>query len=318
MGTVSATGIQTKSMIILLLVSSCIFHLCLSEPRHFLIETEDEGDELERYEKEEEEIDPDVLEDHELDELAVKLNQELDDLEHGTDYEDYQGAEGFEKAVLDRHNAFRRAHGVPALTLDPKLTESAKKWATNLAQKNLFLHSIRGKTRPSDVNENIYATFVSDSYIPAGRDLIAKRSSANWVVDDWYNEFHAHKYGKDDFSSCTGHFTQAMWKGTKRIGCAKVEKFPYKGKRGTYKKGKRVVVACHYSPPGNVVGKFNENVLAPRGPVRVPSWDKCHLGENVRCKKPVAACRSRQGKQLSFSPALNIEEGSSVGDSQSA
>ena len=50
--TVSATGIQTKSMIILLLVSSCIFHLCLSEPRHFLIETEDEGDELERYEKE--------------------------------------------------------------------------------------------------------------------------------------------------------------------------------------------------------------------------------------------------------------------------
>ena len=38
----------------------------------------------------EEELDPDILEDHELDELAVKLNQELDDLEHGTDYEDYQ------------------------------------------------------------------------------------------------------------------------------------------------------------------------------------------------------------------------------------
>ena len=34
------------------------------------------------------------------------------------------------------------------------------------------LYSIRGKTRPSDVNENIYATFVSDSSIPAGRDLI--------------------------------------------------------------------------------------------------------------------------------------------------
>ena len=38
----------------------------------------------------EEELDPEILEDHELDELAVKLNQELDDLEHGTDYEDYQ------------------------------------------------------------------------------------------------------------------------------------------------------------------------------------------------------------------------------------
>ena len=105
--------------------------------------------------------------------------------------------------------------------------------------------------------------------------------------------------------------------------------------QGYYKR--RVVVACHYSPPGNVVGKFNENVLAPRGeptfivnvktfarftvqctyvecmivlcekcctvpcvlnerkqmeffgfpafeyflgPVRIPSLDKCHLGEN--------------------------------------
>ena len=26
-----------------------------------------------------------------------------------------------------------------------------------------------------------------------------------------------------------------------------------------------MVVACHYSPPGNIFGKFNQNVLAPKG-----------------------------------------------------
>ena len=28
---------------------------------------------------------------------------------------------------------------------------------------------------------------------------------------------------------------------------------------------RRMVVACHYSPPGNIFGKFNQNVLAPKG-----------------------------------------------------
>ena len=76
--------------------------------------------------------------------------------------------------------------------------------------------------------------------------------------------------------------SQLVWKGTKRVGCTMVEKFPYKGKKGRYKKGKwvflrlpadywrlslkrRMVVACHYSPPGNIFGKFNQNVLAPKG-----------------------------------------------------
>ena len=33
---------------------------------------------------------------------------------------------------------------------------------------------------------------------------------------------------------------QLVWKGTKRVGCAMVEKFPYKGKKGRYRKGKWV------------------------------------------------------------------------------
>ena len=36
---------------------------------------------------------------------------------------------------------------------------------------------------------------------------------------------------------------QLVWKGTKRVGCAMVEKFPYKGKKGRYKKGKWVYIS---------------------------------------------------------------------------
>ena len=36
---------------------------------------------------------------------------------------------------------------------------------------------------------------------------------------------------------------QLVWKGTKRVGCAMVEKFPYKGKKGRYRKGKWVYIS---------------------------------------------------------------------------
>ena len=59
----------------------------------------------------EEELDPEILEDHELDELAVKLNQELDDLEHGTDYEDYQAnADADVDDNADAHDALKGAY----------------------------------------------------------------------------------------------------------------------------------------------------------------------------------------------------------------
>lgn len=42
----------------------------------------------------------------------------------------------------------------------------------------------------------------------------------------------------------TGHFTQVVWKATKRLGCGQAGKF----------------VVCNYYPAGNVQGQFRDNV----------------------------------------------------------
>jgi pathogenesis-related protein 1 len=40
-----------------------------------------------------------------------------------------------------------------------------------------------------------------------------------------------------------GHYTQLVWKNTRRLGCAKAES------------GGNVIIVCNYDPPGNVLGQ---------------------------------------------------------------
>ena len=53
----------------------------------------------------------------------------------------------------------------------------------------------------------------------------------------------------------TGHFTQMVWKSTRKVGCASV---PCNGRHGT--PGNYLV--CEYSPAGNMIapGYFAKNV----------------------------------------------------------
>lgn len=74
-------------------------------------------------------------------------------------------------------------------------------------------------------------------------------------IDAWYSEVSKYNYGSGGFSSATGHFTQVVWKGTKRIGCAK--RF-CPGSNWT-------VYICNYDPPGNMQGRYQENVSPPSG-----------------------------------------------------
>ena len=70
------------------------------------------------------------------------------------------------------------------------------------------------------------------------------------VVEMWYREVAQYDFKRGRFAMDTGHFTQVVWVGTKRIGC---------GRRrcGT---GMDIVV-CNYDPPGNVETLFKQNVL---------------------------------------------------------
>ena len=61
------------------------------------------------------------------------------------------------------------------------------------------------------------------------------------------------------FNYDTGHFTQLLWNGSKRIGVGLAVK-----KEGDIYK---YYCVAHYQPAGNVIGNFAENVKKPIGSV---------------------------------------------------
>lgn len=93
----------------------------------------------------------------------------------------------------------------------------------------------------------------------AGENL-ASATGAKWNSNQfaqlsckmWYDdEVKLYSYNKPGFSHETGHFTQMVWKSSKRFG------FGFVQVNGYY------VGVGLYSPPGNYLGEFRQNVLRP-------------------------------------------------------
>ena len=71
-----------------------------------------------------------------------------------------------------------------------------------------------------------------------------------------YNEKSDYNYVYPGYSDATGHFTQLIWKGSKRLGIGKARgKFYHEG---TYYDCDFIV--ARYLPRGNIAGAFPENV----------------------------------------------------------
>ena len=69
------------------------------------------------------------------------------------------------------------------------------------------------------------------------------------VAEMWYEEVKDYNFGNPGFGTKTGHFTQVVWIGSRQFGIGKA-----KSKTGAeYAVGR-------YSPAGNFVGQFPENV----------------------------------------------------------
>lgn len=134
--------------------------------------------------------------------------------------------------ALSTHNHFRAQHRAPALTWDSTLAKYAAQYASHCEFKH--------------------------SHGPYGENIAAGYPSVTTAITAWYNEQQNYDYQQPGFSMQTGHFTQVVWKGSTRLGCASV---PCDGKNGT--PGNYVV--CEYNPPGNNIADnniyFNENVL---------------------------------------------------------
>ncbi|XP_064457523.1 Golgi-associated plant pathogenesis-related protein 1-like [Ornithodoros turicata] len=145
----------------------------------------------------------------------------------------------FREECLERHNFYRANHGVPPLKHSDELTKVAQDWADTLAKRDRFEH------RPNNTyGENIYMAWSSDpnKEVPGGD-----------AVDSWYSEIKDYTFGVEPRTLASGHFTQVMWKGSTEVGTARARSATGK-----------ILVVSNYSPAGNVVGHFAENVPPPR------------------------------------------------------
>lgn len=120
------------------------------------------------------------------------------------------------QATLRAHNAARARRGASPLVWDDTLASVAQQWSN----RGVFEHS---KSR-------------------YGENLAMGTGNCKQAVDLWVDEEKDWRPGMG-FSMSTGHFTQVVWKGTKRVGCG-------------FAKG---IVTCNYDPPGNS-GNYGGNV----------------------------------------------------------
>jgi uncharacterized protein YkwD len=132
--------------------------------------------------------------------------------------------------ALAVHNAYRARHHAPPLVWDATLARYAARHASHC----VFKHS----------------------HSPYGENLAAGYPTIGAAAAAWYAEQAQYHYFNPGFSSRTGHFTQMVWRSSKRLGCGYAD---CKGKNGT--PGRYWV--CEYSPAGNVInrGYFTANVL---------------------------------------------------------
>lgn len=139
--------------------------------------------------------------------------------------------------MLDAHNRLRAEVGAQPLVWSSILTESAQRWADHLANENDC------SMRHSGPGENLY--WASAVRYSSGRRGV-QSVTADQVAKAWGDERHDYDHSSNTCArgKVCGHYTQMVWRATKRLGCAY---------RICSDKGQLWV--CHYRPAGNVIGR---------------------------------------------------------------
>ena len=152
----------------------------------------------------------------------------------------------FRSAALERHNQLRDKHGVPRLNLDSNLDNIAQAYSQKLAIIGKLIHS-----DAKGLGENLEMAWSS---VPFNQSPDNCHKIGQAASQDWYNEIKNYNFNKPGFDMNTGHFTQLVWKSSIHVGFG----------LGFSSDGKSYYVVANYSPPGNVIGDFPNNVLPPR------------------------------------------------------
>ena len=141
------------------------------------------------------------------------------------------------KQITNHINNYRSMHSSPNMTYNNSITDFSLNWSSYLLKNKLFEHS-----NNKSYGENLAYFKGYDESIVA----LVKRA-----IDMWYNEIFLYDYKNHGFSSATGHFTTLIWKASIEYGMGVA----------VNKDTNEVVITMNTSPPGNIIGQFQENVL---------------------------------------------------------
>jgi uncharacterized protein YkwD len=143
-------------------------------------------------------------------------------------------------------NAYRAKHGAPKVALDNTAIAYAKKRAAVVSTKSGLSHGHAGLDKSYGENLHWSASSKDGEMAPASK-----------AVKAWYDEIKDYNFKNPNFSGKTGHFTQLVWKGSTKIGAARVTgREPGKQWYETY-------IVMVFQPPGNMMGEFAKNVGRP-------------------------------------------------------
>lgn len=140
------------------------------------------------------------------------------------------------EVVLGMHNEERESLGLSPLAWDSALAADAARYARQMAQTNIFRHSARAsRAVPSGENLWMGSRGLYDYEVMVGSFLDEKRyfRSSGTLPDlsttgRWED---------------VGHYTQIIWRSTRKVGCALAA-----GQSYDY-------LVCRYFPAGNVFGQ---------------------------------------------------------------
>lgn len=135
-------------------------------------------------------------------------------------------AQSAEKQYLDAHNAARAKVGVGPLVWDTTVANYAQRYANSRRADCKLVHS------GGPYGENL-AWSSGDMSISAAVKM--------WVDEKKYYNYNSNSCAP---GKVCGHYTQVVWRKSKKLGCAKVRC----NSGGTF-------LTCNYDPPGNWNGE---------------------------------------------------------------
>lgn len=147
--------------------------------------------------------------------------------------DDGRPSSALERRLLEAHNIERARVRSTSLIWSEALEAEARDWAEELIDSGRFAHD----PRPHGHGENLWMGWGDRIFMPED------------MVGDWIVERRLYRPGVFPDVSRTGdwvavgHYTQLIWRGTTHVGCAVASR------------GDRSILACRYSPPGNVDGQ---------------------------------------------------------------